>query len=1026
MGSWTSFLTDALWRNALAVIPLVLLVTAACRWIPSRPATRHALWLFVLAWLIVPPMLPSFDPGSAGHDAMSQSPISDEVIAKRQSSTLDLSSSSQDASSPNSECTPAPITCAPVEPISTCAETTEESSYQAPTPPWTDDSTMLRELARLASAADLVGSLSAHGPNAQQQPDFQINNDERLDHSSMIARESLVRLPAVTSPPRFVRNRRPESFAQQPAIEPVTQPVPPYVIDYSIPRETGTPLPEFTVAQRVANSGITDSCESALPSESIEPSSDLSRAPRRYLTQLIDTAHPWVLAITNVRDAVGRLPAIPATLWFGGIALLVSCRTIRAVHVRKILRQGRRAPADVTAMVRRAARRIGLRQVPQVLLVSSRVSPMVWCGLKPRLILPRDLWDQLDDLGREAVLLHELAHIRRRDHVITWIESIVGSLYWWHPVVWWVRTRLREEAENCCDAWVTWLLPRGRRAYAEALLVTRQYVTEGGASAPAIGMGVISGRARRFGRRLTMVMTQRSAPNFSLSGIALTLAMASAGWLATPASSCPQSDAAAPKAATCTTINTTAPTPTVVALPAELPTPAPLPSCSVGETVAGTPAPPVVAVSPAPVALPSLAMAPSIISPTLPAQMLFSAATAPPARRSDNLEERLERLERQLERLSEQLGQVSGGRGGAPAPMRTTVPRTPSAPVLVSRSGGEETRFYELSGDKLKMLTSLMVRDDVPVKVRASEEGIEVIAPHEQQMIFEAFVNMINQPDATRYYELNPGKLKALNELMSLNDVPVMVHPGEDKIGVNGGGAVQTIFGAFVQMIDPDAKVAQNTIRRVEKDVKWKKELEEKLHKSHKSHGAGASAGALNLEFAKQLPPEARAEIERALVEASRAQSQAAAEAKMAMREAAKAMKGAKREARQRIRSTLQQKARGAEDRARQLERQADELEQKADQLRDKADSLRERAEASENHEEAAEMLSQAEMLDSQAAEIEAGSEQLLAQVDHFGEIAESLADSAEESAAAEEEAEAVRAEQAAEEDQEADEDSGR
>ena len=50
--------TDLLWRSALAVIPLALIVAAVCRWTPCRPATRHALWLMVLVLLVAAPLLP--------------------------------------------------------------------------------------------------------------------------------------------------------------------------------------------------------------------------------------------------------------------------------------------------------------------------------------------------------------------------------------------------------------------------------------------------------------------------------------------------------------------------------------------------------------------------------------------------------------------------------------------------------------------------------------------------------------------------------------------------------------------------------------------------------------------------------------------------------------------------------------------------------------------------------------------------------------------------------------------------------
>jgi beta-lactamase regulating signal transducer with metallopeptidase domain len=90
-------------------------------------------------------------------------------------------------------------------------------------------------------------------------------------------------------------------------------------------------------------------------------------------------------------------------------------------------------------MVAEASRELGLRRPPVTLMVDLAVSPMLWCGRRVRLVLPRPLWAQLDDVSRRAVICHELAHLRRRDHWVCRAEMIIGWVYWWHPVVWSAR-----------------------------------------------------------------------------------------------------------------------------------------------------------------------------------------------------------------------------------------------------------------------------------------------------------------------------------------------------------------------------------------------------------------------------------------------------------------------------------------------------------------------------------------------------------------------------------------------------------
>jgi hypothetical protein len=206
----------------------------------------------------------------------------------------------------------------------------------------------------------------------------------------------------------------------------------------------------------------------------------------------------WAGLAVALRDTLRGLPPIPARLWLGGIALTLALGVLRTLWFARFLRPAWPTPAWVQREVESIARRLHLRRVPRVDMVATRVSPMIWCGAHPRLVIPTALWAQLDRNGRRAILCHELAHLRRRDHWVRWLQWVVGALYWWHPIVWWVRKRIDDEADLCCDAWVTWLLPQGRRAYAEALLKTRHYISTQTAGVPATGMAVATSGARRL------------------------------------------------------------------------------------------------------------------------------------------------------------------------------------------------------------------------------------------------------------------------------------------------------------------------------------------------------------------------------------------------------------------------------------------------------------------------------------------------------------------------------------------------
>ena len=115
--------------------------------------------------------------------------------------------------------------------------------------------------------------------------------------------------------------------------------------------------------------------------------------------------------------------------------------------------------------------------------------------------MPAELWDRLDDGERDSLLAHELAHLRRRDHWVRWLEVLATAAYWWHPACWWARRALREAEEQCCDAWVLWARPGGLPSYAAALLETLDFLSARPGSDPPVGGAERHDRPTRYRSR---------------------------------------------------------------------------------------------------------------------------------------------------------------------------------------------------------------------------------------------------------------------------------------------------------------------------------------------------------------------------------------------------------------------------------------------------------------------------------------------------------------------------------------------
>ncbi|MBD0258667.1 MAG: M56 family metallopeptidase, partial [Cytophagales bacterium] len=89
---------------------------------------------------------------------------------------------------------------------------------------------------------------------------------------------------------------------------------------------------------------------------------------------------------------------------------------------------------------------------PVRLLESARVHVPVTIGyFKPVILLPAGLVTGLPPAHLEAILVHELAHITRRDYLVNLFQSVLEILFFFHPAVWWVSAIVRREREYCCD-----------------------------------------------------------------------------------------------------------------------------------------------------------------------------------------------------------------------------------------------------------------------------------------------------------------------------------------------------------------------------------------------------------------------------------------------------------------------------------------------------------------------------------------------------------------------------------------------
>ncbi len=198
-------------------------------------------------------------------------------------------------------------------------------------------------------------------------------------------------------------------------------------------------------------------------------------------------------------------------LWFLGTASVLGWTLAHTLRFhRSLLSASEPAPPRIQHLAREIARRLGLGSAPAVCATRAQLSPMVWwAGGKVRILIPSELLADMDGSELRCILAHELAHVRHRDHAVRWLEWLACAAFWWNPVAWWARRRLRASEELCCDALAVAAIEAEPRTYAGALLRVVDFMSTARTPGPLTFASTIDrcGRASRLERRFRAIMS---------------------------------------------------------------------------------------------------------------------------------------------------------------------------------------------------------------------------------------------------------------------------------------------------------------------------------------------------------------------------------------------------------------------------------------------------------------------------------------------------------------------------------------
>ncbi|WP_395743989.1 M56 family metallopeptidase [Prosthecobacter sp.] len=168
-------------------------------------------------------------------------------------------------------------------------------------------------------------------------------------------------------------------------------------------------------------------------------------------------------------------------VWLCGVAMVVAVMTMLHLRLkRRIRRDASEAFSEIRAVLDEACRLAHVRHAPRLMVTDAVRAPSLFGVLRPMILLPKQVAAGRDAAALRLILLHELAHLKRRDLWAQILSSCVIALHWFNPFVWIIARRLRAEAEMAADAHALGCTDaKEAHRFGEMLLGFSRYATTG-------------------------------------------------------------------------------------------------------------------------------------------------------------------------------------------------------------------------------------------------------------------------------------------------------------------------------------------------------------------------------------------------------------------------------------------------------------------------------------------------------------------------------------------------------------------
>ena len=163
----------------------------------------------------------------------------------------------------------------------------------------------------------------------------------------------------------------------------------------------------------------------------------------------VPSSEPWWPAVLDAVE--GALPYL-VVIWLFGVFSLSLWHLGGWAQLRRLKRRMISPVTDqIASLTRQLADAFDIRRAVRVVQSALVEVPTLVGWVKPVILLPASALSGLTPDQLDAILAHELAHVRRHDYLVNLLQTVIEILGFYHPAVWWISRRIRVERENCCD-----------------------------------------------------------------------------------------------------------------------------------------------------------------------------------------------------------------------------------------------------------------------------------------------------------------------------------------------------------------------------------------------------------------------------------------------------------------------------------------------------------------------------------------------------------------------------------------------